>query len=123
MSNKNVSIETKESTNDSKLLEKLKGLTDAEVIASREKYGKNEIDEEEPESFLSAFLEAFKDPIIMLLMGIAVLYIGLAFFKLSEFFEPIGIILTMCLVAFVSARTTTSMDRKFRETKIKLINP
>lgn len=117
MSNKNVSIETKESTNDSKLLEKLKGLTDAEVIASREKYGKNEIDEEEPESFLSAFLEAFKDPIIMLLMGIAVLYIGLAFFKLSEFFEPIGIILTMCLVAFVSARTTTSMDRKFRETK------
>ena len=117
MSNKNVSVETTESANDSKLLEKLKGLTDAQVVESREKYGKNEIDEEEPESFLSAFLEAFKDPIIMLLMGIAALYIVLAFFGLSEIFEPIGIILTMCLVAFVSARTSTSMDRKFRETK------
>jgi magnesium-transporting ATPase (P-type) len=102
---------------DEKLTKKLQGLTDAQVLESREKHGKNEIEEAPPETFLHAFIESFKDPIIMLLMCIAGLYLVLAFFKLSEFYEPIGIFLTMCLVAFVNAKTSTSADKKFRALK------
>lgn len=97
--------------------ERFKGLTDSEVLQSREKYGKNEIQEAPPEKFWDAFLESFKDPIIMLLMAIAGLYLILAFVGLAEFFEPIGIALTMCLVAFVNARTSISSDKKYRELK------
>ena len=102
---------------DVNLTSKLQGLTDAQVLASREKYGKNEIEEAPPESFFGAFMESFKDPIIMLLMGIAALYLVLAFLNLGSFFEPIGIFLTMCLVAFVNAKTTTSADKKYRALK------
>lgn len=100
-----------------KTTKKFSGLSDSEVLESREKHGKNEIEEAPPETFLHAFLEAFKDPIIMLLLGIAGLYFILAIIGLSEFYEPIGIVLTMCLVAFVSARTSLSSDKKFRELK------
>lgn len=95
----------------------LYGLSDSEVLKSRETYGSNEIEEAPPTTFWEAFKESFEDPIIKLLMGIAGLYFILAIFGLSEFYEPIGIALTMCLVAFVNAKTSLAADSKFRALK------
>ena len=48
-----------------------KGLSDSEVVESREKYGKNEIEEKKPETFWQKVFESLKDPMLILLMCIA----------------------------------------------------
>ena len=43
-------------SNEMDLEQKLKGLSDSEVTASREKYGRNEIEETPPETFFAAMM-------------------------------------------------------------------
>ena len=97
--------------------EKLKGLSDEQVLKSREQYGKNEIQEAEPETFLQKVLESLKDPMLMLLMGIATFMLVLSFFGQAEWYEPVGTFIAVALVAFISARTEMSSDKKYRELK------
>ncbi|MBO5389781.1 MAG: cation-translocating P-type ATPase [Lachnospiraceae bacterium] len=99
------------------LEEKLKGLSDEQVLKSREQYGKNEIQEAEPETFLQKVLESLKDPMLMLLMGIATFMLVLSFFGQAEWYEPVGTFIAVALVAFISARTEMSSDKKYRELK------
>ena len=51
-----------------KLNNSLKGLSDNEVIESRQRYGTNFIKEAEPLSFWQHFLEGFQDPMIKILL-------------------------------------------------------
>ena len=53
----------------------IKGLTDKEVKESREKFGSNEIPDSEPTTFWQEFKETFQDPMIRILLAIAVLMI------------------------------------------------
>ena len=52
-----------------------KGLTDREVEESRQKYGSNAIPDSEPTTFWQEFKETFGDPMIKILLAIAVLMI------------------------------------------------
>ena len=97
--------------------EKLKGLSDSQVIESREKHGRNEIQEAPPETFLQKVLESLKDPMLILLMGIALFMLVLAFFGQAEIYEPIGTFLAIALVALISAKTEMASDKKYRELK------
>lgn len=93
------------------------GLTDQEAEASRKKYGSNEIPDSEPTTFWDEFKETFGDPMIKILLAIAVLMIGMFFFGYAEIYEPLGTIVAVLIVAFVSAKTGVASDTKYRELK------
>ena len=93
------------------------GLTDKEVEASREKYGSNAIPDSEPTTFWEEFKETFSDPMIRILLAIAALMIVMFFFGYAEIYEPLGTIVAILVVAFVSAKTGVASDTKYRELK------
>ena len=95
----------------------LKGLTSKQVEESRAKNGSNAIPEAEPTTFLKEFLETFGDPMIKILLAIAALMIVMAIFGLAEPYEPIGTIVAVLIVAFVSAKTNVASDQKYIELK------
>ncbi len=96
---------------------KFQGLTDKEVEISRGKYGSNEIPDSEPTTFWEEFKETFGDPMIKILLAIAALMIVMFFFGYAEIYEPIGTIVAVLIVAFVSAKTGVASDTKYRELK------
>ena len=96
---------------------KFNGLTDKEVEAARSQYGSNEIPDSEPTTFWEEFKETFEDPMIKILLAIAALMIVMFFFGYAEIYEPLGTIVAVFVVAFVSAKTGVASDTKYRELK------
>ncbi len=96
---------------------KFNGLTDKEVEASRQKYGSNEIPDSEPTTFWEEFKETFGDPMIKILLAIAALMIVMFFMGYADIYEPLGTIVAVLIVAFVSAKTGVASDTKYRELK------
>ena len=96
---------------------KYNGLTDKEVADSRAKFGTNEIPDSEPTTFWQEFKETFGDPMIKILLAIAVLMIGMWIFGYAEIYEPLGTIIAVLIVAVVSAKTGVASDTKYRELK------
>lgn len=96
---------------------KFNGLTDKEVEESRKKNGSNEIPDSEPTTFWQEFKETFNDPMIKILLAIAALMIVMFFFGYAEIYEPVGTIVAVLIVAFVSAKTGVASDTKYRELK------
>jgi len=96
---------------------KFKGLTDKEVEASRSKYGSNCIPDSEPTTFWQEFKETFGDPMIRILLAIAAIMIIMWIFGYSDIWEPLGTIVAVLIVAFVSAKTGVASDTKYRELK------
>ena len=76
------------------------GLTDKQVEKSRKEHGSNEIPDSEPTTFWEAFKETFEDPMIRILLAIAVIMIVLFFLGYSEIYEPLGTIIAVLIVAF-----------------------
>lgn len=97
----------------------MKGLNDKEVEESRSKYGSNSIPDSEPTTFWKEFKETFNDPMIRILLVIAVIMIGMFFVGYAEIYEPVGTIVAVLLVAIVSAKTGVASDSKYRELKDK----
>lgn len=80
------------------------GLTDAQVLESRQKNGTNVLTPPAKEPWWKEFLEKFSDPLIIILLVAGVLSVGIAFYEyfgLNEdwkvFFEPIGIFVAILL--------------------------
>ena len=109
---------------------KFNGLSDKEVEQSRGQYGPNTIPDSEPTTFWEEFKETFGDPMIRILLAIAVLMIVMFFFGYAEIYmiimcavgyadiyEPLGTIVAVLVVAFVSAKTGVASDTKYRELK------
>ena len=93
------------------------GLSDKEVAESREKYGSNVIPDSEPTTFWAEFKETFGDPMIRILLAIAVLMIVMCVLGYADIYEPIGTIVAILIVAFVSAKTGVASDTKYRQLK------
>ncbi len=96
---------------------KFNGLTDKEVEDSRQQYGSNAIPDSEPTTFWEEFKETFGDPMIKILLAIAALMIVMFFFGYAEIYEPLGTIVAVFIVAFVSAKTGVASDTKYQELK------
>ena len=94
-----------------------KGLNNADVEASREKHGSNVIPDSEPTTFWQEFKETFGDPMIKILLVIAAIMIVMFCFGYADIYEPIGTIVAILIVAFVSAKTGVASDTKYRELK------
>lgn len=93
------------------------GLSDKEVAESRQKYGSNVIPDAEPTTFWAEFKETFGDPMIRILLAIAVLMIVMCILGYADIYEPIGTIVAILIVAFVSAKTGVASDTKYRQLK------
>lgn len=93
------------------MTQKYKGLTQVEVLASREKYGSNILTPPAKAPLWKLFLEKFSDPLIIILLVAGVLSVGISFYEyyglgqgMTVFFEPIGIFMAILLatgLAFV----------------------
>lgn len=92
----------------------LKGLTDEEVKKQREKYGSNKLPEKEQETFWDKFKSNLDDPMLKLLIIIAIIMIGMFFIGAAEIYEAIGTILAIIIVATVSAKTELASDKAYR---------
>lgn len=99
---------------------KIKGLTEAEVLKSREQHGVNILTPPEKESLWSKFLEKFEDPLIRILMVAGLLSIGIACYEYwglhegwTVFFEPIGIFVAILLATGLSFYFELKADKEF----------
>ena len=92
------------------------GLTEAEVLKSREKYGRNLITPPEDTPWWKLYLEKFQDPIILILLvatGISLIF-G---FIHGDFTESIGIIFAVLIATGVGFWQEYDAKKKFDEMK------
>ena len=94
-----------------------KGLKAHEVEESRLKHGSNVIPDSEATTFWKEFKETFGDPMIRILLVIAVVMIIMWGFGYAEIYEPLGTVVAVLIVALVTAKTGVASDTKYRELK------
>lgn len=95
----------------------MKGLSKEQVEKNRQLYGDNVIHEAEAETFFDKFKSAFNDPMIKLLLSIAFIMGIMAFMHYAEWGEILGIVLSVFLVTFISAKTEMASDNEYRKLK------
>lgn len=95
----------------------LNGLTNEQVEESRLKYGSNVIEEAAPETFLDKIKGQLGDPMIKLLIAIAVIMGILAFIGHGDWLEVVGIVFSVALVTMISAKTEMASDSEYRKLK------
>ncbi len=96
------------------------GLTDAEVLESRNKYGVNILTPPESEPLWKRFLEKFRDPLIIILLIAGVLSAGISCYEYwglrggaTVFFEPVGIFIAILLATGLSFFFEMKADKEF----------
>lgn len=96
------------------------GLTDVEVLESRQQNGVNILTPPAKDPLWKRFMAKFRDPLIIILMIAGVLSVGISFYEyygLQEgagvFFEPIGIFIAILLATGLAFFFETKADREF----------
>ena len=96
------------------------GLTDQQVVESREKNGVNILTPPEKDPLWKRFLEKFSDPLIIILLIAGVLSIGISCYEFwglgkgaSVFFEPIGIFIAILLATGLAFIFELRADKEF----------
>jgi len=92
-----------------------KGLTAAEVEASKVKYGDNRLVEVKKEGFFKKFLKNLGDPMIVILCVALAVNVIIAIFGKSEWFEPVGIAIAVLLATVVSTLSEYKNENAFRK--------
>ena len=90
----------------------LTGLTDEQVLESRQKHGKNLLSPPQRESLWKLFLGKFEDPIIRILLIAAFLSLGISFVH-NEFAETIGIFCAIFLSVGAAFWFEMDANKKF----------
>lgn len=100
--------------------QKYTGLTDAEVLESRLRYGRNVLTEPDMVPLWKRFLEKFSDPLIIILLVAGVLSVGISFYEyyvlqedVAVFFEPVGIFIAILLATGLAFLFEVKADREF----------
>jgi calcium-translocating P-type ATPase len=92
----------------------IKGLTDEEVVKSRNVNGNNAITHYKKNTFLNLVLESLNDPIIKILLialGIKILFL----FNDSDVYETIGIIVAIILASVISSLSEFGSEKAFEK--------
>lgn len=89
-----------------------KGLTENEVLSSREQHGENILTPPPTTPWYILFLEKFKDPIIVILLVAAVISFAVGIVE-GSFIESIGIVVAIILATGVSFYMEFSAKKKF----------
>lgn len=98
----------------------MKGLNSNEVEELRKLHGDNTIKESEPTTFWDEFKETFKDPMIKVLLAIVVIMMVMFALGYAEIYEPLGTLVAVLIVAFVTAKTGVASDQAYRNTKASI---
>ena len=89
-----------------------KGLTNEEVIKNRKIYGSNDIPKKEHDRFIKLLLGTLGDPIIkILLIALAIKVVFL--FKNFNWYETIGIVVSILLASFISSISEYGSGKAF----------
>lgn len=88
------------------------GLTDSEVIKSKNKNGSNVISKREKDSFLKVLLSTLGDPIIKILL-IALAVKTLFLFQDFDWYETVGIVIAIFLASFISTISEYGSEKTF----------
>ena len=89
------------------------GLTDEEVVKSREKYGTNSLTKKESDTFFKLLIETLGDPIIKILLialGIKVIFL----IKDFDWYETIGIVIAIFIASFISSISEYGSSKAFK---------
>lgn len=96
------------------------GLTDAQVIQNREKYGANVLTPPKRESLILKFLKKFSDPLIIILLVAGILSVGISVYEYAAlgaaataFLEPAGIFVAILLSTGLSFIFEMRADHEF----------
>lgn len=99
---------------------KYKGLSDDEVIVSRQKFGVNVLTPAKKDSLLKKFIQKFADPMIIILLVAGCLSVGISFYEYLEhakgmaaFFEPLGIFVAIFLATGLSFYFEYKAEKEF----------
>lgn len=88
------------------------GLSEAEAIESRKKYGENVLPKARGRSFLRAFFENLGDPVIKVLLG--ALAVNMIFlFKTSDIWETVGIAISVFTGTLISTLSERGSERAY----------
>ena len=90
----------------------LNGLTDQEVIASRQKYGENLLTPPKRPSIWKLYLEKFQDPVIRVLLVAAVFSLIISIIE-NEYAETIGIFFAIFLATGIGFYFEYDANKKF----------
>ncbi len=97
-----------------------RGLSAAEVLASRKAHGSNILTPREQTPWWRKLAEKFTDPLIIILLVAAILSIGISCYEYfglgadaTAFFEPVGIIIAIALATGLAFWFEQKADREF----------
>lgn len=90
-----------------------KGLTASQVSESQAKYGPNKLSEKKKKTTLQRFLDQFKDVMILILIGAAIISFVIACYEKEpmEFFEPVLILLIVILNAVMGVMQESKAEK------------
>ena len=108
-------------------MKKFKGLTSAEVQASKNAHGDNRLSSKEANSLLSIFIEAFQDQWILILLaalGLKIIFnfVGMIFPAIGEanWYEAISLIFAILMSTGFSAVSQYRNEQKFNTLQERL---
>ena len=94
--------------------QRLSGLSESEVLLSRQEHGSNRLTRQKKRGFFQQFLSNFGDPIIKVLL--AALAINVVFlFRNHEWYESVGIAVAVFLATFVSTVSEYGSEAAFEK--------
>lgn len=91
---------------------RISGLTEAEVLSSREKHGSNTLTRRRGKSFARQFLSNLNDPVIRILLGALIVNLILTF-RNADWAETAGIGFAVFLATLISTLSERSSERAF----------
>ena len=90
------------------------GLSDKQVLVSREKYGSNDIQKTKKHSFLNLLITSLGDPIIKILL-IALAVKSILLIQYFDWFETIGILIAVLLASIISSISEYGCEKAFEQ--------
>lgn len=95
---------------------KMNGLTEQEVLKSREEFGSNEIIQKERDTFWGKALDTIKgDPIIQILFLALAVQLVFYYFDFVHWYEPFGIFIAVTLATLVGTWSELSSENQFQD--------
>ena len=94
-----------------------RGLTSAQVLESRKKYGTNKLPEKKLKTPLQFFMETFEDKLNLILLGMMIVFTVLAVFGQGSYSEPIGVGVVLLAIAIIGMNNSMKSQKNTKELK------